>query len=78
MKKTLKRCKCGKALKGEFLELGSCAECCAKTHDGEQKPVINQTCNLCGRKFKADSKFVRFCLNCRTRSDIYRFAGDYQ
>lgn len=32
-------------------------------------------CNLCGREFRARSRFMRFCDVCKGRSEVYRFAG---
>lgn len=43
---------------------------------GQTRPNDRQKrrCNLCGREFKARTRFMRFCDVCKGRSEVYRFA----
>ena len=36
------------------------------------KKIGKRNCNLCNKRFDISSKFDRFCLSCKHRSEIYR------
>jgi hypothetical protein len=33
-------------------------------------------CNLCGKSFAMDNKFMRFCYPCKRNNETYKEAGD--
>ncbi|RMD96679.1 MAG: hypothetical protein D6812_16690 [Deltaproteobacteria bacterium] len=43
----------------------------------KKKEREKRRCNLCGREFKARTRFMRFCDVCKGRSEVYRFAGTF-
>jgi hypothetical protein len=31
-------------------------------------------CNLCGKAFRANSRFLRFCRGCKAEDEVFRFS----
>lgn len=43
-------------------------------HNPRQKKEYHfQSCNICGKEFKALGKYQRFCHGCRHRSDAFSY-----
>lgn len=52
----------------------------AKIHEDAEEIILedercDRRCNLCNHPFRARNRFMRFCDTCKSRNEIYKFAG---